>query len=181
MQALCFLEKSPLLILRLMHQLLRFKSPTRFQLHLLLVINLYFLILIIKAEGARAVLHATITVLPYTPELTAPSQILRTLNRGSLTFLEIPVENNGLVAATFVRLNLPPIPWMSATSQTVYRLLPGEKTIFTVQLNPTAQNSVLQPYVGNLVISSHEQNLMINFNFIVVSNLTGSLQVEGTS
>src|SRR5690242_8627604 len=40
-------------------------------------------------------------------------------------------------------------------------------------------NSVLQAYVGNFLLKSDQQNLLIPFNFIVTSNLFVSLLIQG--
>jgi hypothetical protein len=119
---------------------------------------------------------------PRQPSLAlTPSTLTRSVYRGKPTTLTITIQNNGLGTANHLGVTLPNLPFMSLASQlSDMNLEPLSNVNITLSLNPTANNSLLQAYVGNFVVYCDQQSISFPFTIQVVSDLYGNLVVEGT-
>jgi Ca2+-binding RTX toxin-like protein len=134
-----------------------------------------------SAEGITTDLPVTINVDPIVPKLVASTNIINSgMLRGSQTFVEVEVTNNGGDIAKNIMVLLPDAPWLALTSPTMIpTLAPGASTKVTIRLNPDA-NLPLTEYKGNLIldVEGNDGDLTVPFNFRAVSSAVGEVRIN---
>jgi Subtilase family/Calx-beta domain/SdrD B-like domain/PA14 domain/CARDB/FG-GAP-like repeat len=134
-----------------------------------------------SAEGVTSNLSVTIDVDPIVPKLVASTNIINSgMLRGSQTFVEVEVTNQGGDTAKNIKVLLPDTPWLALTSPpTIAALAPGASTKVTIRLNPD-ENLPLTEYKGNLLldVEGNDGDLTVPFNFRAVSSATGEVRIN---
>ncbi len=122
------------------------------------------------------------TLQPVLPSLVInPAALSRSVYRGgNPVYINAQISNTGLGDGHNLRVVLPTLPWINLVSNLKsITLQAGTSLNITLALNPTANNSALAAYVGDIVVAVDEQSVLLPFSFLVVSSLIGSLRVEG--
>ncbi|NEQ72661.1 MAG: hypothetical protein F6K23_06010, partial [Okeania sp. SIO2C9] len=139
-----------------------------------------FEIQLTSAEGATATLPVNVDLERNVPRLvTDVSTISSGMLRGEQTFVEVELTNEGGAIAENIDVIAPEAPWLSATTDTIESLAPGESTNVTLILSPDAELELTQ-YEGNVFFDAagSDGDLSVPFEFRAVSDAIGSLQVN---
>ncbi|MCK4659184.1 MAG: hypothetical protein KAV82_06640 [Phycisphaerae bacterium] len=132
-------------------------------------------------EGATATLSLNVNVRNPLPVLVAdPDSLSSAMLRGERTFVEFVVTNIGGAATGELQVQLPATDWLGlASPQTFGPLQPSESATVVLQLDP-ADDLVLGPYTGSLVVSGSQCGVAVSFEFTAISDAVGDLRVEVT-
>ena len=131
-----------------------------------------------SAEGATATLQLSLRVRSLEAELLAtPGTLEWGMPRGRTTTISFEVRNIGGAPTDELSVLLPVVPWLSLLSPAVIPPLePGEATAITLALSVAADEELLLQR-GKLVVTDESLWLSVPFEFRVVSEAKGNLQV----
>ncbi|HRZ54218.1 MAG TPA: cadherin-like domain-containing protein [Candidatus Paceibacterota bacterium] len=131
-------------------------------------------------EGASLTVPVTVQVVDLQPRLVAtPGSLTAAMKSGVQTTLLVELRNDGGEATGPLDVQLPPLPWLSATATRLDSLAPGETTSLMIVLKPTADDDLTPgaPYRGAIGFGNTQYGMSVPFEFRYVTDGKGDLWV----
>jgi hypothetical protein len=144
------------------------------------VIRRVLTISITSAQGNTLTAFINVEARPLQPTLVVtPGSLSAQVVRGQQTLVSFRLENIGAGTASGMSLQLPGIPWISASTPSIPDLAGGQGVDLTLRLAP-ADSVPLSTVTGNLAVSNAAGTYGVNipYNFRVVSQRLTSLVVR---
>jgi subtilase family serine protease len=131
-------------------------------------------------EGATLTIPVSVQVVDLKPRLVAtPGSLVAAMKPGVQTTIELQLRNDGGEATGPLDVQLPPLPWLSATATRLDSLAPGEATSLMIVLKPTVDDGLTPgaPYRGAIGVGNTQYGMSVPFEFRYVTDGKGDLWV----